>query len=894
MRWIPCLSTSVILWVVLHPLPAAEPGNEGGLFVVANAPEQFAALKHHGEALGWRNPENLGAPDPSSSDHYQGIVRYPRLGEAVFYITQLDDDDGGIEGGYLNVIRLGTRTTSGERLRSNLQRLGSDTEEVTPPADDTWVRSLRFDGSLVIDDVSFPAYRHPGGMAIADDILLMGIDQPSSDGSPTGHIVVFELRGDALDPIPIQAIPLDHSIDNLALTDHPEGGYLLWVNGDGGKDIKVYRTDTPDLRDPDLGIFEVQDWDPASGLLGADWPTGSGAHQGSTFLREPDGTLYLIGTRHPGGSPFTGDDFADLYRVSEPSEGEFVLTLIQTRNLFCVYDGGGGPVDMRICNLAAAGSAYASPSGELIIYSSPHDDEDGFDTDIVRMGEFRHRDVNREDSPLRLPSANAGGPYTVDEGTAVVLSGIGGPPADRPWVELYDDEDFEDRSIVVDFDDSHLLELSEFDGLDDFGDSTTSIRWRCPPGLDVQLFDDDDFGDRFIVLRGTGETQAISNVGSQDVVPGVVEHFNPFKDAGEDLEFSDKTSSLRFVGSPPAFGTPVLEWDLDGDGLFGETGVAALRGDEVGSAPSFSAAALDGPVQVVVTLRVTVPGSAGTAASSAVIDVRNVPPAVQIDSLGGGIAGLALVGVPVALAGSFQDVAVDTHTASVDWDDGTVEVAAVDQSADTVAAGHTYATAGNRSVTLTVTDDDDGVGTANASLQVFDASGAVQAVIDAIDVLLAMDLTPEERAALIAVRNELAGNNADARNGVLDKLAGGESVAALRKIEKALEKLVLAEALLGLDFSTQKLLLALAAQSVAQEAFDRALAAGGPTPRPGTAAQLAAAQTSLEQGIAAVQAGDLVDAVRSFIEAAARADAIARPRVFGDPSSKAAGRPSGL
>jgi hypothetical protein len=298
----------------------------------------------------------------------------------------------------------------------------------------------------------------------------------------------------------------------------------------------------------------------------------------------------------------------------------------------------------------------------------------------------------------------------------------------------------------------------------------------------------------------------------------------------------------------------------------------------VGSAPTFDAAALDGPAQVVVSLRVTVPGSAGTATSSTVIDVRNVPPAVQIDSLSGGIAGIALVGVPVALSGSFQDVAGDTHTAAVDWGDGNVTAANVDQSLDTVADGHTYTAPGNLVVTLTVTDDDGGVGSAAASLQVFDASGAIQAVIDAIDALLETDLSPEERAALIAVREDLAGNNAGAKNGALDKLAGSELVAALRKIEMALEKLALAEALLGIDLSAQELLLALAAQSVAQGAFDRAVAAAGPTPRPGTALQLAAAETSLEQGIAAVAAGNLVDALRSFIDATARAEAIASRR----------------
>ena len=40
--------------------------------------------------------------------------------------------------------------------------------------------------------------------------------------------------------------------------------------------------------------------------------------------------------------------------------------------------------------------------------------------------------------------------------------------------------------------------------------------------------------------------------------------------------------------------TLVYEWDLDGDGVFGETGAAAERGDEVGQTPTFSAAGCTG------------------------------------------------------------------------------------------------------------------------------------------------------------------------------------------------------------------------------------------------------------------------------------------------------------
>ena len=49
----------------------------------------------------------------------------------------------------------------------------------------------------------------------------------------------------------------------------------------------------------------------------------------------------------------------------------------------------------------------------------------------------------------------------------------------------------------------------------------------------------------------------------------------------------------------------VYEWDLDGDGVLGETGAVASRGDEIGMLPNFSAAGLQPSTLWTVTLQVT-------------------------------------------------------------------------------------------------------------------------------------------------------------------------------------------------------------------------------------------------------------------------------------------------
>lgn len=73
----------------------------------------------------------------------------------------------------------------------------------------------------------------------------------------------------------------------------------------------------------------------------------------------------------------------------------------------------------------------------------------------------------------------------------------------------------------------------------------------------------------------------------------------------------DPSSALQYV------------WDLDGDGVFGETGTAALRGDETGVNPTFSAVGLAAPSTVTVSLRVS--NALGlSATATATIEVQPV------------------------------------------------------------------------------------------------------------------------------------------------------------------------------------------------------------------------------------------------------------------------------
>ena len=97
----------------------------------------------------------------------------------------------------------------------------------------------------------------------------------------------------------------------------------------------------------------------------------------------------------------------------------------------------------------------------------------------------------------------------------------------------------------------------------------------------------------------------------------------------------------------------------------------------------------------------------GVGADTTQVTVSNVAPVVEA-----GAAQSTLEGTVISLAPStFTDVGVlDTHTAVIDWGDGTVVAGAVSQGAGSgsVAGSHAYADNGTYTVKVTVTDDDGG------------------------------------------------------------------------------------------------------------------------------------------------------------------------------------------
>ncbi|MEZ5552745.1 MAG: PKD domain-containing protein [Pseudomonadales bacterium] len=258
------------------------------------------------------------------------------------------------------------------------------------------------------------------------------------------------------------------------------------------------------------------------------------------------------------------------------------------------------------------------------------------------------------------PVANANGPYVIDEGSSIVLTSAGSSdPNGDPLTFLWDyDTDGE-------YDDA-LGASPSFLGVDD--------------------------GDYPIGLRVTD-----SLLDAFDVATVTVNNVAPLVDAGLDTSISEG-GGVTFGGTftdPGTADTHTIEWDF-GDG-------AAASGSLTPTHPYTE----DGVY--TVTLTVT-DDDGGVGSDTLIVTVGNTPPVVD--------AGLDRPAVPSGGTvnldpATFTDAGVeDTHTASIDWGDGTVEPGALTQGAGsgTVAGGHVYAAAGDYTVTVTVTDDDGGVG----------------------------------------------------------------------------------------------------------------------------------------------------------------------------------------
>ncbi|MCP3981123.1 MAG: hypothetical protein GY716_17635 [bacterium] len=723
---------------VLAIFVSAASAEDPEVYFAPDVPGQFDAITKRAEALGFGIGDSI---NPDLCRHYQGLARNPGPGTPYLFLSKSGNkpasvpaclqtcDVGGVpvpctsvgDGpGQLLVIRMGSRNASGERLRSNRLVRDEETSSSPPSSLDRVVTSITFgqDG--------WPDYGHPGGMQIVGDILVVPLETPYSGGP--GNLVMFvdisqpeipELIG-TFEPFAGAQGTSAFKAGLAGIITESTGHYLMLLTGNENKEVRVYRSLTTDIAtDPD-GWELLDVWSASGDILsltqdeldlGQVWPVGGGAHQAINFVREggPNGQLYMIGGRDTnGGLPF-GDDKFDLYRV-EWQGSQFKPVHVDTRHLEATPSSEDSPLfNDNLASFAAGVAAYVSPSGNLILYATEHDNDgpqvNGVHT--IKGTEFRTIDMAWGDSASYRPAVHPGGPYQVPEGSAIGLFAGATVAATKAWVQLWADPDYDDRYIVADYPDRFLDDFDDFKDLDDaeanpfasgFSDQASSARWFAPVGCTIQLNDDDieggdDPGSRILTLNGTGSPERFDDLDDVEF-PG-----------GGDAD--DELTSLQFHANCDAYYGAVmsLAWDLDRNGSF----------ETPGNSPALDATLLDGPLSLLIPVRARHPldsTAAGTSPTTYVpVEVTNVPPQLRDVIVGSvpenGIASLEAEIVDPAPADSFE--------VTIDWKDGPLTVLNLPAGTTSFSATHRYpddnptgTPADEYAIDVVVVDDDGG------------------------------------------------------------------------------------------------------------------------------------------------------------------------------------------
>lgn len=273
------------------------------------------------------------------------------------------------------------------------------------------------------------------------------------------------------------------------------------------------------------------------------------------------------------------------------------------------------------------------------------------------------------------PTVSAGGPYSVDEGSSVLVSAVGSDPGDDALTYAWDldgNGSFETPGQTVTFSAAALD-----------GPSVATIR--------VQATD-----------TGRLSAEAIATVDIVNVAPAMLLSSATVQENGVAtlvLEITDPgMADSHLVTINWNDGSPTVV-TLDPGVLMYSVSHQYLDDNPTGT-----------PVDVLGVTGTVSDDDEGTGGAGASVTVQNVAPA--IDSVTGPTAPL-LVGAPAAITVDFSDPGtLDTFTCTFAWNDGSpdasVPVPAGDRSC---TANHAYATAGVYSVDVTVIDDDTGEAT---------------------------------------------------------------------------------------------------------------------------------------------------------------------------------------
>ena len=778
-------------------------------------------------------------PNPSACRHYQGIVRTEDAQKTPFFLvtrsgntpdigeTLCDDSPGETRNGHLVVFKLDSREKHGERLRSNRLNQSNHVDFTQPPMSlDRATIYFTFTGGnpkdpdpakrpgLVLGDGpnNLPprAYQHPGGMQLVGNILAVALETPRPGGywsdylsctldanaeaclryysyekSTNGNIIQFYDVSIPEEPKFLsQFTPRNSSDQNLSklgvvgITPLKNGKYLMVVTGGGGNSWQFYRSKGTDLASEDL------EWEQVRSMLA---PVVTDPHQTLNFIREDDinGRLFIAGARgHVEFGPAWEDrERIDLYEIVNASMdfnvGEDIsfITHVNSKRIRPHPSMGG----TSLASLAAASTFYVSPSGEVILYNGEHDNDGPSET--MKVAEFHHVDMARPGSPTFFPNADLNGPFEVNEGSSITLSGTGQQPANKAFVQLYHNRNFGPAYVTVDYSDR---QLENFDNLFDYerflfsgnlhADTARSWNWFAPQGCTIQAIDrvdEDSDIDEMKTLTGATSVQADADL-------SLVMHDGGTDDMDQEIDRVVFGSDCDNYYSQQIG----LFWDVDGDGSF----------ETQGNTASFSAAAVDGPGNVQVEVEARNP-LGGVGSKYASVTVKNVAPQLSnfmVKDSGGnqvnGTVPFVLTGLPITVSSDFADPGtLDRQNARIAWGDNSMDQDLTFDSFDeafgdgtgSLSDTHVFTQPGTYTIELSVADDDLDSNVTTANVEVLTPAQAIGRIVAMIDIAIAATTDPQVIDDLQHARLALVGNRPTSQNGALQMIQSGNYLSAV-------------------------------------------------------------------------------------------------------------------
>jgi hypothetical protein len=288
-------------------------------------------------------------------------------------------------------------------------------------------------------------------------------------------------------------------------------------------------------------------------------------------------------------------------------------------------------------------------------------------------------------TPNDPPTVDAGGPYTVDEGSSVTLTATGADPNGDALTYAWDldnDGSFETAGQSV-----------SFAGVDGPAAFTVKAQVTDPLGLTA-------VAEATVTVNNVAPTVTLDSAN--------VYTWN---------ESSVAQREFRFTASDAAGENDPLTVTADCG-----TGGALVTGSVTAS--NFECVFADGPSTSTVSVSVD-DGDGGTAQATQAVTVANVAPSVTASFSASTVACAAN---NPTLSVAFSDPsALDTHTASIAWGDGNTQ--SVAPASSPFSLQHTFALAGKYTTTATVTDDDNGSGSDTKTVTVnYTSSGFLQPI----------------------------------------------------------------------------------------------------------------------------------------------------------------------